>query len=483
MAGELFFSRSRPFNQLDALWHNQHGVLVVLTGHAQVGKTRLMLEWGNRQQRPLLYWQAQPNSPARQLASFGAAIEKFVSQQPLFLSSNPVSWEMAFAQVGALSADNRLVCILDNFDTLLDTNTNIVEQLANVWQQQLHTQQVMFVLAGSNIRRMRQALLGAESSLKRHITAHLQLEELSFAALQNTFPQLAIAEQVALYSMTGGQPKLWRPFSNITSLSDLLRHQLIAFNRVLRTATEKLVSDNIRNPHNYTSVLQAIAFGHEKQSEIIRFCDLDQGHVSRYLSLLTQTGLIRRESPLTRAEFANRSRSVIVSPFLQFYLRFLADEQTHLAQGCCELVLQTLRDELQGYVERTAWPSICRAWLVQAAGSNELGLFSAETIGRTWNGTTMIPVVGINLTERTLLVGTCIWGTESADIVPLQQLVADIPKISPHLPTHWRVQLLGFSRSGWTPAAHDWANEHSAKGQLWQSVGCHLFDLNDVAGL
>lgn len=52
--------------------------------------------------------------------------------------------------------------------------------------------------------------------------------------------------------------------------------------------------------------------------------------------------------------------------------------------------------------------------------------------------------VGIHLAERTLLVGACIWGTESADVAPLEQLAADIPKISPLLPSHWRVQCLAF---------------------------------------
>jgi hypothetical protein len=111
---------------------------------------------------------------------------------------------------------------------------------------------------------------------------------------------------------------------------------------------------------------------------------------------------------------------------------------------------------------------------------DERVLFSAEKIGRTWNGKISIPVVGINLEERTLLVGTCIWGSESADVAPLEQLVAAIPPVSSLLPGNWRIQLLGFSRSGWTPAAHDWAHTHQTKSGLWQTVGCHLFNLNDI---
>jgi len=85
--------------------------------------------------------------------------------------------------------------------------------------------------------------------------------------------------------------------------------------------------------------------------------------------------------------------------------------------------------------------------------------------------------------EKTLILGECKWTLEAADRKVMANLVEE--KIARIVPKqgHWRVYLLGFSRSGWTSGAQAYQEQIQrlpARGENWVTSGMRLLDLAQV---
>jgi hypothetical protein len=64
------------------------------------------------------------------------------------------------------------------------------------------------------------------------------------------------------------------------SISDNIRHQLLTPDNLMQAEPRLLLQDFIQDPHNYVSILRAIAAGDRTQKTIGTRTGLAQGHVS-----------------------------------------------------------------------------------------------------------------------------------------------------------------------------------------------------------
>jgi AAA+ ATPase superfamily predicted ATPase len=114
---------------------------------------------------------------------------------------------------------------------------------------------------------------------------------------------------------------------------------LLTSNNLLQSEPRILLQDFISDPHNYLSILGAIANGAHVIKEIAEITGLPSpsGHVSKYLGVLTETGFAERRVPVTEPGPSRAGRYHITDPYLRFYFRFLADRQDQLALGAQDI--------------------------------------------------------------------------------------------------------------------------------------------------
>lgn len=479
----IFFGRERELEELNRRWGSHKEEFLILYGRRRVGKTALLAEWIRRTGNRALYWVASPTSAAVQLRSFSQSIYNFenpgLSAPDSFTYAN---WEQAFRQIAWLAKDERLALFIDEFTYLLEVDPTIAGLLQNLWDHVLKKSNIFLCLSGSHLGMMKREFFSYQAPLYGRASAQIHLQPFYFGSTRSFFPNYSVVDRVALYSIFGGVPAYWERVDSSKSISWNIKRHLLTSNNLLQSEPRLLLQDFISDPHNYLSILSAIANGAHILKEIAEVTGLPSGHVSKYLGVLTETGFVERRVPVTEPGPSRAGRYHITDPYLRFYFRFLADRQEQLAMGAQDIALAEITRHMIDFIGKYTWEELCREWVLRAGALSALPMMS-DHVGSAWNSKAQVDVVGINSMEKTLILGECKWTLSHNERKVMTELVEErAAKIIPAR-GKWRVYFLGFSRSGWTSGAvtyQEEINRQPVQGENWVSTGMRLVTLNEL---
>jgi AAA+ ATPase superfamily predicted ATPase len=475
-----FVAREPELHQLQEEWEAPAARLLILYGRRRVGKTRLITHWMELSGARVLYWVADPTSATEQLRSFSQALYNFENRQPAPEAFTYATWAQALQQVARLAQNERLGIVLDEFTYLLASDPSIAGILQNAWDHSLSRTRLFLILSGSHIGMMQRELLAYQAPLYGRATARLRLAPLPFGATRAFFRRYRADERVAVYAMLGGVPGYWEMFDPATRLDQNIRQQLLGRSGLMMDEPRLLLQDFVSDIHNYVAILRAIAHGYRTPKPIADRAGLNERHISMYLQTLIATGYVERRLPVTAPPSSRLGRHYITDPFLRFYFRFLSERQAQLALGVQEQALAELKKQLVDFIGTYTWEGICRDWLLRAGAHGHLP-FLPDQVGSAWTRTAQVDVVGVNHMEKTLVLGECKWGRRACDQDVLEKLAGQAAEFVPQ-DGHWRVLNLGFSRSGWTDAARQFARDFATQApqEHVRIIGMELLDLKRV---
>jgi AAA+ ATPase superfamily predicted ATPase len=478
-----FFGREGELEELDRLWTSSKAQFLILYGRRRVGKTALLAEWIRRSGNRALYWVASPTSTVAQLRSLSQAIYNF--ENPGLSAPDGftyVNWEQAFQQIARLARNERLALFIDEFTYLLEVDSGIAGLLQNIWDHVLKNVNIFLCLSGSHLGMMKREFLSYQAPLYGRASAQIHLQPFFFGSTRDFFPNYSAVDRVALYSILGGVPAYWERVDPSKSISWNIKRHLLTSNNLLQSEPRLLLQDFISEPHNYLSIVAAIANGAHMIKEIADVTGLPSGHVSKYLGVLTETGFVERRVPITEPGPSRAGRYHITDPYLRFYFRFLADRQDQLALGAQDIALAEINRHMIDFIGKYTWEELCREWSLRAGALGALPVMS-DHVGSAWNSKVQVDVVGINSMQKTLILGECKWTLSSNERKVMADLVEErAAKIIP-VRGKWKVYFLGFSRSGWTSGAlafQEEINQQPLQGENWVSVGMQLVTLNEL---
>jgi uncharacterized protein len=454
-----FLEREHELELLSNLWKSKNAELLILYGRRRVGKTALLTEWIQRSSQRALYWVASPTSAAGQLRSFSQAIYNFSNPgapaPDVFTFS---SWEQAFQQVGKLAEKDRLALFVDEFTYLLEVDPGIAGQLQNLWDHLLSKRNLFLCLSGSHLGMMKREFLSYQAPLYGRASAQLYLQPFPFGSTRHFFPRYSAVDRVAIYAMFGGVPAYWERIDPSKSVSQNIKSQLLTPNNLLQAEPRLLLQDFISEPHNYIAILQAISNGAHTVKDIGLAAGLPSGHVSKYLSVLNESGFVERRIPVTEVNPSRTGRYHITDPYLRFYFRFLAGRQDQLALGIQDQALAEISKHMIDFIGKYTWEELCREWTLRAGPAGALP-YLPDVVGSAWSARAQVDVVGVNSMEKTLILGECKWTAAPNDRKQISDLVEQ--KAAEVMPKRgkWKVFFVGFSRSGWTSGALAYQNQ------------------------
>jgi AAA+ ATPase superfamily predicted ATPase len=477
-----FRGRESELALIDKLWETPKASLLILYGRRRIGKTRLLTHW--REQRPdqALYWVAEPMSALDQLRSFSQALYNFSQPHaPVPMDITYSNWEQAFWHVAELTKDRRMALLIDEFTYLLDVEPNIVGTLQKAWDHWLKDSNLMLTLSGSQMGLMQKKVLSYEAPLYGRATSHLKLPPLPFGVTREFFPKYSARERVQIYAVFGGVPAYWERLEQTRTVLDNVQEQVLTPNSFMQEEPLWLLQDFITDPYNYVGIMQAIARGDRTSAGICNRTGLPKGHVSRYLSILRDTGFVERRIPVTESAKSRRSRYYVTDPYLRFYYHFLSAQKTQLAIGGQQQALENIQQMLPAFIEENTWQELCLEWLLRTSANGELP-FVLQDVGGAWTRSTSVDVAGINRDTNHLVLGTCLWRDTPADMGTLQELVSKTSSIVPEK-GNWSVAYVGFSSGGWTKDAVSFANgitNSGISGENWNPIWSKLLDLEEI---
>ena len=243
---------------------------------------------------------ASPTSAAAQLRSFSQSIYNFGNPGlPAPDGFTYSSWEQAFQQVARLAKDERITLFIDEFTYLLEVDPGIAGLLQNIWDHVLKNTSLFLCLSGSHLGMMKREFFSYQAPLYGRASTQIHLQPFYFGATSGFFPKYSAVDRVALYSIFGGVPAYWERLDSSKSISWNIKQHLLTSNNLLQPEPRLLLQDFISDPHNYLSILSAIANGAHVPKDIAAITGLPSGHVSKYLGVLTETAFVERRVPVT----------------------------------------------------------------------------------------------------------------------------------------------------------------------------------------
>ena len=419
--------------------------MLVLYGRRRVGKTTLVTHVLDRLDVPSVYYLCDQRGSAENARGFADRCAEAFDDVPPSVDG----YEAAFEYV-AERVDGPFVVALDEFSHLVESDDTVLSVFQRIVDETLSGTDVSLVLLGSSISMMEEGVLSYESPLYGRRTGQWRLEPMSLGDAAGFFPAYSPTELIRTYSVVDGIPAYLEQFDPDADLLTNVERHVLSKGSFLYEEPAFLLRQELREPATYMAMLEAIASGASRVTEIAGQIDRDASSLSRYLKNLSELALLEQETPVTDPD--GRSVYRLTDHFLRFWFRYVAPNRSPLEQGHTAPVRKTVAETLPRHVS-WAFEDVCR----QAVRTPAFPV-ACSRVGRWWYDGREIDVAGVNETTETLLLGECKWTTDPVD----PGLLDDLESLEPEV--RWRgddrsVAYALFSKNGFTPALNELSDE------------------------
>jgi hypothetical protein len=336
---ERFIGRERELGVLEELHDSGRAELFVLYGRRRVGKTELLQRFCDGKRA--IYFLAAQVRDRDNLRAFKEALRDALDD-PLADSVEFADWSAALAFAAERTADKRLVIVLDEFPYLCEGNKGLPSLLQQFWDQRGKRSSLMLVLCGSQVSFMEREVLAERSPLFGRRTGQRRLEPLLPAEAIRFYPGWSLEDRVHAFGILGGMPAYLQRFDDALSVADNVMRELLRPEGYLFDEVQFLLRTELSTPQTYNSILAAVAAGAERMGDIALSVGIDSTTAGKYLHVLRELGLIRREIPLTDPDplRSRRGRYRVADRFVAFHFRHLQPNLSLIQAGRGSRVLE-----------------------------------------------------------------------------------------------------------------------------------------------
>lgn len=465
MIPDKFIGRRREINLLTRLNTREDAQFLILYGRRRIGKTYLIQHWAEHldDTHRVLYWMATQTSTTRQLRSFSQTLLRFSSPEShISPDFSYQSWETALMQVAQLAQQERFILILDEFTYVMQADNEIPSIIQKIWDHHLQQSRLFLILTGSLAGVIQRTALDYHAPLYGRATARLKLQPLPFGVLTQFLPNMSTEQRVAIYALAGGIPAYIKQFNDKLTIRDNLEDHLVSPANIMLNDAVFLLREQLNDPRNYVAIIESIAAGYHRLTEIAKMAGMPTNHTAKYLSVLRELGYVQRLVPATvrHPERSKKGRYVISDPYLRFYYRFLEPYLGEIEYGRVKGVVDYLEAHLIDYIGTYTFEELCREWINIKVDLGEFP-FLPERVGSFWSPQAQVDVVAINWRTKDILLGECKWGRRVQGKKVVDTLIGKTAKVIP-AGGDWTVQYAYFTRNPLTLPAQERANEVNA---------------------
>ncbi|NMN01355.1 ATPase [Bifidobacterium sp. DSM 109958] len=452
----MFVGREHELEVLRGLYARDRFDMVVVYGRRRVGKTSLIDEFVRG--RRVLYFTALQQSSALNLRGFSEAVYRFFGMPDLLPAFG--SWQDAFsfvAQRARQSPREPWVLVFDEFPYAAAAEPSLPSVLQIAIDHGLKDTCVTMVLSGSNEGFMESRVLGSKSPLYGRRTAQIHLQPFDYLDAARFLPDATPEDRVRYYATFGGTPYYLALLDPSASYEDNVRALMYDKLGLLYEEPMMLLRQELREPGQYYSVLQAIASGSSTPKAIAEHAGVEANATGGYLRTLEGLNLVRRQVPFGDDPAKSRKGMYVVDdPFFAYWFRFVgrnADAIERSAETGGAVAKRVSESPAFATYVGQRFETVCLQWLARANGRDGLP-FLATRFGKWW-GTdprareqTDIDVIAADPESRSILLGECKWRNAFNETQALDALRARTGLVRGYADHHYAL----FTRNPVSPA-------------------------------
>ena len=417
----MFYCREEELRTMNNRYKKGHFECVVIYGRRRVGKTALINEFCKG--KPTVYFSALNASSQENLEALSKAIYTCQNSDS---TSAPTyrSYENALEAITGMAMEKRLVFVIDEYPYLAKAEKSISSRLQHIIDHSWQDSRIYLILCGSSMSFMEYQVLGYESPLYGRRTAQFKIQALTYREITEFHPELKAADQALLYGVTGGIPHYINKLDVDSNLDEALLDNLFSTSSYLFEEPENLLKQELREPAIYNSVISAIAAGASHSNEISTKVGLESGVCAKYLKVLLDLGILKKETPITEKP-GKKTIYAIDDNFFRFWYRFVPRNMSVISAGRMRLIYEQAVKRFYPDYMGLVFEKMCQEYLLRYAKDLPILL---SNVGQWWGTDSktrrevQIDIVGAPVDGNEYLIGSCKYRNEKIGIEELELL-------------------------------------------------------------
>lgn len=415
----MFYCREEELKKLNKRYQGNQFECVVVYGRRRVGKTALISEFCKDKRN--IYFSALDTTAQENLRSLSKAIYNY--QNPdLYNAPEFRTYEDALEEITRIAEQERIVFVIDEYPYLAKAEQSISSRLQHLIDHIWSKSKIFLILCGSSMSFMEHQVLGYESPLYGRRTAQFKIEPLTYKETAVFHPELSHEENALIYGITGGVPHYINKLGVHTGVDEALLENLFDRSGYLFEEPENLLKQELREPAVYNSIITAIAEGASRLNEIATKTGMETGPCTKYLKVLIELGIVRKETPITE-KIGKKSIYMLEDNFFRFWYRFVPRNIAAINSGRIEKnYTETVKKHLPDYMG-LIFEKMCQDYLLYYAKNLPIAL---GDVGQWW-GTDpgkkkqiQIDIVGMPADGDEYVIGSCKYRNEAIGVEELE---------------------------------------------------------------
>ena len=442
----MFYCRNEELHKLNKRYDNGNFECVVIYGRRRVGKTTIINEFCKG--KPTIFFSGLLEGTAKDnLKTLSRAIYEYKEQDSVD-APEYASFDSALDEITRLADKERIIFVIDEYPYLAKAYPSISPRLQHLIDHKWKDGKLFLILCGSSMSFMENQVLGYQSPLYGRRTGQFKIEPLTYKETAVFNSNLDYITNAYVYGVTGGIPHYINKLNVQGDFRNALLENFFDRTSYLFEEPTNLLKQELREPAVYNSVITAIAEGASHMNEICTKSGIESGPCSKYLSVLINLGILKKETPITEKP-GKKTIYSIADPFFRFWYRFVPNNLTPIASGRMEkLYDKAVQANLNDYMG-LIFEKMCKDYLLYYAEEQD---FQLVDIGQWWGTDSadkkqvQIDLVGTTNNKNEYLIGSCKFRNEAVGIDELELLKKYASAFGKGKKYHYYI----FSKGGFT---------------------------------
>lgn len=349
-----FYDRT---NELAILQENElqsyeNAVFTVLMGRRRVGKTSLITKAMEGKEYAYLF--VSKDSEALLCQNFQRDLEQQIG---LIIYGEITRFKDLFEVIMQEAQRRHLTIVFDEFQTLYKINPAIFGDIQNIWDRYKGKANINLIVLGSIQSLMKRIFEEKSEPLYGRPTSKLILRPFTINVIKQILsdanPDYSAEDLLCLYAITGGVAKYIELFIDAKCYTkEKMLNYVCRQDSYFLTEGKDLLNQEFSGEFGtYFSVLQVIASGKTKRSEIDSTLQKDTGAFLQNLE--SKYELINRMKPLLAKQNGKVTAYEIRDNFLRFWFRFIYPYQSLIERNLFSLLRSNIANNYEGFTGRT----------------------------------------------------------------------------------------------------------------------------------
>ncbi len=465
----MFVGRHQELEQLNQAYQENDFQFTVIYGRRRIGKTSLINEF--LKDKKAIYYVALEENAEDNLKRFSDAISIFKNTDQGG-KEKFANFEECFKEITRLAQKQRVILVIDEFPYLAKAYPTISSMLQSYIDHEFKETNLFLILCGSSMSFMERQVLGYQSPLYGRRTLALKLEPFKLSEAHEMLPKLSKEDAFIINTVCGGVPQYLSYMSDSMSVADNIKKNFLSKSGRLFDEPNNLLQQELRDPTNYNSIINAIASGASKHSKIAQSAHLQTGPLTTYLNNLIDLGIVEKKLPVTEQK-KSRSKNIvyrICDGMFRFWYTFVGKQADLIERGLTDLawvkVQKNLSDfmgpEFEKYSQDFMWSQDMNEKIVP---NPFIHLGNWWGTDKRTNQQVELDIVGFSDDERDGYFGECKWKNEPISRSVLEKLITN-SEIFKYPIKHYYL----FSKSGFTDSCQE----------LAEKINCQLFTFEEI---